>query len=272
MLFNENISLDNIVRLEQTYNLDDLIQGRTDAVTAYLTNEPWHMEQLGIQPHIIRPSTYGVDFYSDCLFTTDQELEAEPKRVKSFLTASLEGWAYAMAHPDEIIELIIHSYNVKKSREHLKYEANAIQGIMFPDLVEIGHMNPGRWRHIADTYASLEMLQPDYPLDAFLYNPDPHPDYGWMKWTILILVAFTLTFRSLPHFSSISIKNCNRRYLFENDDHGKSQPMDFWPLKNVLLFQFDTNILRLEYKRIYATVQKKATSDNRRQPFLYPIQ
>jgi len=41
---------------------------------------------------------------------------------------------------------------------------------MHPELVEIGEMNPGRWRHIVETYASIGLLPADYPLDGFLYN------------------------------------------------------------------------------------------------------
>ena len=33
-------------------------------------------------------------------------------------------------------------------------------------------MNPGRWRHIADTYADIGMLPKDFPLDGFLYSPN----------------------------------------------------------------------------------------------------
>jgi len=42
---NEGIALDQIRRLDQTYNLNDLIEGRTDVVSAYSTNEPWYLLQ-----------------------------------------------------------------------------------------------------------------------------------------------------------------------------------------------------------------------------------
>ncbi len=173
---NEGVGLDAIRRLDQTYDLNDLISGRAEAVSAYLTNEPWQLEQAGIPAKILSPQTYGVDFYSDCLFTTEREIEAHPDRVKHFLEASLRGWDYAMAHPEEIIDLLMSEYGVKKERSHLRYEADAIRKIMLPDLVDIGHMNPGRWRHIADTYVRLGMLSEDFRLDGFLY--DPQNDLG----------------------------------------------------------------------------------------------
>ena len=133
-------------------------QGRTDAVSSYITNEPWILEQADIKPGIISPQTYGVDFYSDCLFTTEQETEKRPQRVKKFREASLRGWRYAMDHQEEIIELLIKQYAVNKSRDHLRYEARTMENLIFPKLIEMGHMNPGRWQHIADTFSRLLMV------------------------------------------------------------------------------------------------------------------
>ena len=36
------------------------------------------------------------------------------------------------------------------------------------DLIEIGYMNPGRWRHIADTYAELGLLPRNFELIRLL--------------------------------------------------------------------------------------------------------
>ncbi|MFO7750941.1 MAG: ABC transporter substrate-binding protein, partial [Desulfobacteraceae bacterium] len=189
---NEGIDLEAIHRLDQTYDLEDLIQKKTDAVSAYITNEPWLLSRMGIEPQIISPLTYGVDFYADCLFTTEQEIEKHPERVQLFLDASLEGWEYAMAHPGEIIDLLVTEYGVKKSRDHLRYEAEAIRELMFPDLVQIGHMNPGRWRHIAETYAKIGLMDGDYSLEGFLYDPNPEFDYTWLKWAAGISLALVL--------------------------------------------------------------------------------
>jgi len=189
---NEGVSIDSIQRIDQSYNLEDLIEGRTDAVSAYITNEPWHLQQTGIEPKIISPQTYGVDFYSDCLFTTEHEIEKHSKRVKYFLEASLQGWEYAMSHTDEIIDLILTNYDLKKNREHLHYEAKAIRKIMLPELVQIGHTNPGRWRHIADTYAKLGMLDCDFALEGFLYDSHARDDHRWLKRILGFAIAISL--------------------------------------------------------------------------------
>ena len=199
---NEGVPLERLQRLNQSYDLNDLVTGRTDAVSAYLTNEPWHLEQIGVMPQIISPQTYGVDFYSDCLFTTEMEVNRHPGRVKRFLEASLLGWGYAMAHPEEIIELLLTEYGLTKSRAHLQYEATAIREIMKPDLIQIGHMNPGRWRHIADTYAKLGMIAPGFSIQGFLYERFLEKNYYWIKWVAggAVLISLVAGMAALMFF------------------------------------------------------------------------
>ena len=181
---NEGVPLTAIERLDQTYNLDDLIEGRTDAVSAYETNEPWYMNQQGIESAVLSPRVYGVDFYSDCLFTTENEIASHPQRVQKFLQASLQGWQYAIDNPQEIIELLITHYRVQKDPEHLKFEAAAIRENIRPEFVQIGHINPGRWKHILQTYAGLGMINPNFSLHGFLYQPDPGIGLKWI-WLAL---------------------------------------------------------------------------------------
>ena len=56
--------------------------------------------------------------------------------------------------PDELVDLILRRYGNRKSREHLRFEAERTILLMRPELVPIGYMYPGRWRHIAVEIAS----------------------------------------------------------------------------------------------------------------------
>jgi ABC-type nitrate/sulfonate/bicarbonate transport system substrate-binding protein len=131
-----------------------------DAFNSYSTNEPYFLKQRNIAYNVIEPLTYRIDFYSDVLFTSEDELKNHPKRVEAMRRATLKGWRYAMDHPSEIIDLLINKYQVKKSRDHLEFEAAEMRRLILPDLVEIGHMNPGRWQHMEDTFVKAGLVKP----------------------------------------------------------------------------------------------------------------
>ena len=161
MFTGEGIPLEKLQIIEKDKTaLEKLINGKIVAMNGSVGNQPFVLENQGTPVHFIRPITYGVDFYGDSLFTSDQEVREHPERVAAFRRASLCGWEYAMQHPEETIDLILAKYNPKKSRAHLQFEANAIKSLILPDLVDIGHVNPNRIARIADVFANLKILKP----------------------------------------------------------------------------------------------------------------
>ena len=109
MFSNENLDIKDIQINPSSFDIQDLINGKVDAFNSYLTNEPYFLKQHGVEFTVLNPRNYGVDFYSDILFTTEDEIRHHHERVNAFRHASLEGWYYAMNHPQEIIELLLNN-------------------------------------------------------------------------------------------------------------------------------------------------------------------
>jgi len=217
--------------LLHTFNLQDLIDGKADAITAYSTNEPFYLDSIGFRYDIYSPRSAGIDFYGDTLFTTDDELKRHPKRVKAFHDASLRGWKYAMANPEEMVDLIIREYAARNSREHLLFEAMQMRELIQPELVEMGYMNPGRWRHIADTYAELGLLPRNFSLEGFIYSPDgKQSDHRWIFMTGALLAALlgvsgiALALKKVIRLRTAELALSNDRLLLAT----KSAKMGVW--------------------------------------------
>lgn len=174
-----------------SFNVQDLVDGKIDAFNAYLTNEPFYLEAQGIEPIIIDPDQYGIDFYTDILFTTQEELKKHPERVRAFREASIKGWEYALTHKEEIIDLILKEYRLDKSREHLVYEADAAIKLIQPKAVGIGHMNLGRFELMAGTMIETNLVDRPRPLKGLLYDPDPKFDRESLL-TMLQVIAVLL--------------------------------------------------------------------------------
>jgi two-component sensor histidine kinase/ABC-type nitrate/sulfonate/bicarbonate transport system substrate-binding protein len=196
MLQSESISPDSVRFVPHTGNLDDLLEGRVDAIAAYSTDVPIRLAERGIACSIMRPITYGIDFYGDCLFTSERELRSNPRRGAAFLRASLKGWEYAMDHVEESINVILARYPTNLTRDELELEAKAMDEIVVHKLVPVGFMNPGRWRHIGDTYAKLGLIPANYDLGGFLYAPNSAMDSriiwgGIISLSVCIVIALT---------------------------------------------------------------------------------
>jgi diguanylate cyclase (GGDEF)-like protein/PAS domain S-box-containing protein len=199
----EGIPLSSLVRVEHTYNLEDFIKGKVDAVSAFVTNEPDYLDRVGFAYDIYSPRAAGFDFYSDVLFTSEDEIAKHPARVKAFRAASMRGWQYAMGHHDEMADLILAKYSRRHDRQHLLFEARQMMPLVQPVLVEIGYMNPERWRQIADIYAELGMLPKNADYDGFLYNPDPAIGLAWL-YRVLAAASFILLTGAAVHFTLLA--------------------------------------------------------------------
>ena len=203
----ESIPLERIDWVEHSANPQDLIDGKVDAISAYITSEPYYLDLAHFSYQVYTPRSVAIDFYGDILFTTEQQLNTHPHQVKAFREASLRGWQYAMQHPEEIIDLILTKYSQRHSRDYYLFEAKQMAALIQPMLVEMGYMNPGRWRHIADTYAEIDFLPHHFSLDGFLYDPNTQLNLTW------IYLGFTLALMLIGMIGIVAfyIYRINRR-------------------------------------------------------------
>jgi len=192
MFRHEGIALDKLQLLPSSFKVEDLANDKVTAFNSYLTNEPFYLQQRGVDYNIIAPITYGIDFYSDILFTSQAEIDEHPQRAEAFRRASLRGWRYAMDNPEQIIDLLLNQYSVKKSRAHLQFEAQAMRALVLPDLIEIGHMNPGRWQRMAEDFLELGMVSNIEGLKDFIYDPNPPQLERLRKIIVLISIGCAL--------------------------------------------------------------------------------
>lgn len=192
----EGLSSGKFTPLPHDFHIKDLLAGNVDAMSVYTTDEPFELSTAGIDYSLYSPRSAGIDFYGDNIFTTEDLIKRKPEMVNAFREASLKGWEYAMNHPEELIQLIYSDYSQRHTVEHLSFEAVQMIPLLQPTLVELGHMNSGRWKHISETYAELGMMKPDFDLKGFLYDPNPPPqDMRWI-YTFIVISILTITFIS----------------------------------------------------------------------------
>lgn len=195
-LESEGLSVSSIKFKSTELELEQLLTSEVDAISVYSTDEPFLLRQKNINYNVFTPRAGGIDFYGDTLFTTEGYIKKYPKRVNGFLKATEKGWQYALNNENEVIDIILNKYSKRHSREHLEFEAKETKKLILPNIVEIGYMNTGRWRNIADIYAKLGMIPKDFPLEGFLYDKNGKKDLTWF-YLSLFGVFFVLAIVSL---------------------------------------------------------------------------
>jgi len=189
MLKHEGVDYASLPRATTDGNPRNLLKGAADAMIAYTTNEPIVFEKLGTPYLTFSPRAFGFDFYGDNLCTSKEQVAKYPERVRAFRSASLKGWKYALAHKEEIVDLILRRYSTQKTREALLFEAKQTELLIQPRLVPIGDQTIERWTSIANTYVSLGMMS-ESALPADMIYLTAHQDMvDWLKsWPLAWLL------------------------------------------------------------------------------------
>ncbi len=98
--------------LKQGFNVDPILQKQADCVSTMTYNEYWQIIDAGIAAEDLVTFKYedqGVATLEDGLYVLEDKLsdEAEVDKLARFVKASMKGWKYAEAHPDEAAEIVL---------------------------------------------------------------------------------------------------------------------------------------------------------------------
>lgn len=105
----------------------------------------------------------GVAMLEDNIFCTSAFAEANPNTVQAFIYASMKGWEYACANPEEAAE-IVYEYGSSVSSEHQAYMAAEVKKLIETDMSgaavnTYGYMDDTAMMQtldLAKTYIALE--------------------------------------------------------------------------------------------------------------------
>lgn len=126
------------------YDMTPLFDNLVDVWPGYLINEVLSAREHGYELNIIRPSEYGLHMYADTLFTTEDVVRQKPELVRKVVEATLHGWQYAAAQPEEAARFGM-SYDGKLNYDHELAMMRESIPLLKPDDKPIGWMEPSEW-------------------------------------------------------------------------------------------------------------------------------
>ena len=182
------LSNKDFISQEHSFNVQDLIDGKTDAMSVYLSNEPYYMIEKGLKYTIFNPSDYGFNFYDNVLFTSKKLATNNPEIVENFNEATQKGWEYAYTHIEETANVILKSYNTQnKTFEHLVYEGNQLKKMSHFGEPEYQKFKPEVINQIIQTYNLLDISKSTIDINELVY-PDAIYKESDINFALLIKI------------------------------------------------------------------------------------
>jgi ABC-type nitrate/sulfonate/bicarbonate transport system substrate-binding protein len=140
----QGIDISEVEEIIQKPPLDPLINGEIDVRTGFVTNQPVVLGQMGYDVEIILPSDYGIDLYSNVIFTTEDIIASQPDLVEKFLRATIQGYDAAIDDPKHAAELSV-SYNPDLALENEMASMNFSLPLIRPAGRLTGMMEQSAW-------------------------------------------------------------------------------------------------------------------------------
>jgi diguanylate cyclase (GGDEF)-like protein len=171
MITSHKIDFNNLKFIPHTHNINDLINKKTDVISAYLSKTPYKLEKLGIEYNVFSPKDYGFDMYSDFLYTNKKLILSDSELVTKFKEASLKGWEYAFNNIEETVSLILKKYNTQNlTKEELIYEAKELRKLAYENINILGKIDKNKVQRIDDLYNIMGLLPRKINIDDFVYE------------------------------------------------------------------------------------------------------
>jgi len=171
MLKSSDVLPSDIKLVEHTFNLEDLIDGKVDIYSAYISNEPYELRKRSIAFQSFYAYDEELNIYSDILYTSQKNATQNPKEVEAFKEASLKGWKYAFSHIEESVDVILQKYNTqKKSRDALVFEGNALKTLAYEGTEKLGSITGDKLQRIYDIYKILTSMKEPLNLQNLIFD------------------------------------------------------------------------------------------------------
>ncbi|MDF1585330.1 EAL domain-containing protein [Marinimicrococcus flavescens] len=158
--------------------VDSLLEDRVDVVPGYTIGPPNAYGREVATLRMVRPRDFGIQFYGDSLFARRETAENKAALVERFLEASLEGWRWALEHPQEIAGRIAREFEpvvpLVDPLAFNKQQMAAVAELTHYPLVPVGNTSLARWRRMQEHLAQLGLMEVEALDEAFVFNPAAH--------------------------------------------------------------------------------------------------
>jgi NitT/TauT family transport system substrate-binding protein len=164
------------VIIPQSGTLNLFLRGGVDAASAMWYNEYHSLLASGLDPEDLRVFFYrdlDLNFPEDGLYALEDTLARDPDLCRAVTAASLRGWEYAFAHPNEALDIVqnrMREAHLPSSRAHQRFMLARMQDVMSgaaPDSLPLGSLDPADFERVAEALLAQKLIHTRPSLEAF---------------------------------------------------------------------------------------------------------
>ena len=171
MLASKKIDLNKINFISHSHNIYDLIENKTDLITAYSSKSPYWLKKENIDYISFAPRDYGFDMYSDFLYTNSELIKDDLNSVQAFKNASIKAWEWAFANIEESAQIIFEKYNNQNLEfDELIFEGLELKKLSYLNGVNLGNINYEKLKRVYDLYNVMGFVDEKIDLNDFIFN------------------------------------------------------------------------------------------------------
>jgi ABC-type nitrate/sulfonate/bicarbonate transport system substrate-binding protein len=147
-----------------------LTEGKVDVYPVYKSNEPYQIKSWGYDLTLWDAADFGVPTMGLAYVTSEETLAAQPEALARFLRASLKGIAYAKAHPDEAIDIVLKYTGPEADRGQQRFMLDMELKDSESDLTKahgVGWQTLAQWQALAENLKKYSAMKDTDPAKAF---------------------------------------------------------------------------------------------------------
>ena len=143
--------------IRQSYSVNLFLRDGVDVASAMWYNEYHTILNCGLNADELTTfffHEHGLNFPEDGIYALEETFQKDPELCASFVKASLEGWHYAFAHPEETLRVVMK--NLKKEHipatlVHQKWMFERMKDLILPehDHIPMGQLKKEDYDRVA---------------------------------------------------------------------------------------------------------------------------
>jgi ABC-type nitrate/sulfonate/bicarbonate transport system substrate-binding protein len=112
LLTSQNITHSDLIEIERTdYNtVNILFDNEVDVLSGFITNDGMKAKLRSDAVNFILISDYGIDIYSNVIFTTEDTIKNRPQLVEAFVKATIHGIQWSVNEPAKSAANVVERY------------------------------------------------------------------------------------------------------------------------------------------------------------------